>query len=42
MGVPMKVLVTGDQLASGQQKVTVTATTSDIGKIKFDISDNVA
>jgi hypothetical protein len=42
MGVPMKVTVTGDQLASGQQKVTVTATTSDIGKIKFDISDNVA
>jgi len=42
MGVPLKVTITGDKLTNGEQKVTVTATTSDIGKIKFDISDNVA
>ena len=42
MGVPMKVAVAGEPLAAGAQKVTVAATTSDIGKIKFDISDNVA
>ncbi len=41
MGVPMKVTVAGDKLAAGQQKVTVAATTSDIGKIKFDINDTV-
>lgn len=41
MGVPIKVSVACDQLASGQQKVTVAATTSDIGKIKFDINDTV-
>ncbi len=41
MGIPMKVSVTGDQLAAGQQKITVAATTSDIGKIKFDINDTV-
>jgi len=42
MGVPLKVSVTGDKLAAGAQKVTVAATTSDIGKIKFDINDTVA
>ena len=42
MGVPLKVAVAGDKLADGTQKVTVAATTSDIGKIKFDISDTVA
>lgn len=42
MGIPMKVAVMGEQLATGVQKITVAATTSDIGKIKFDISDNVA
>ena len=42
MGVPIKVSVAGDQLAAGAQKVTVAATTTDIGKIKFDISDNIA
>lgn len=41
MGVPMKVSITGDKLAAGTQKLTVAATTSDIGKIKFDISDTV-
>ena len=42
MGVPMKVSVAGEKLAAGAQKITVAATTSDIGKIKFDISDTVA
>jgi hypothetical protein len=42
MGVPLKVAVAGDKLASGSQKVSVAATTSDIGKIKFDFSDTVA
>ncbi len=41
MGVPMKIMVIGDKLAAGTQKVSVSATTSDIGKIKFDISDAV-
>jgi hydroxymethylglutaryl-CoA reductase (NADPH) len=42
MGVPMKIAVTGDSLAAGIQKITVAATSSDIGKIKFDISDTIA
>ena len=42
MGNPMIVSVTGDKLAPGAQKVNVAATTSDIGTIKFDISDTVA
>jgi hypothetical protein len=42
MGTAFKVSVAGEKLAAGVQKVTVAATTSDIGKIKFDISDNVA
>jgi len=42
MGVLLKVTVTGDKLIAGTQKITVAATTSDIGKIKFDISDTVA
>jgi len=42
MGVPLKVTVAGDKLAAGAQKVSVSATTSDIGKIKFDISDTIA
>jgi len=42
MGVPLKVEVAGDQLAAGAQKISVAATTTDIGKIKFDINDTVA
>jgi len=42
MGVPLKVSVVGEKLAVGAQKISIAATTSDIGKIKFDISDNVA
>ena len=41
MGVPMKIVVAGDKLPAGAQKVSVAATTSDIGKIKFDVSDTV-
>ncbi|MBV6395768.1 MAG: hypothetical protein HFACDABA_01350 [Anaerolineales bacterium] len=41
MGVPLTVSVVGEKLTAGTQKITVSATTSDIGKIKFDISDNV-
>ena len=41
MGVPIKVSVSGEKLTPGAQKITVAATTSDIGKIKFDINDNV-
>jgi hypothetical protein len=42
MGVPLKVTIVGEPLAAGPQKITVAATTSDIGKIKFDINDTVA
>jgi len=41
MGVPITVSVAGEKLGTGAQKITVAATTSDIGKIKFDISDTV-
>ena len=39
--VKMGVLVQGEPLAAGAQKISVTATTSDIGKIKFDVKDNI-
>lgn len=42
MGNPINISVAGDRLPAGAQKITVAATTSDIGKIKFDISDTVA
>lgn len=42
MGVPLKVAVAGEKLPAGAQKVSVSATTTDIGKIKFDINDTVA
>ena len=42
MGVPLKVAVTGEKLTAGEQRITVAATTSDIGKIKFDIVDKIA
>jgi hypothetical protein len=41
MGVPLRVLVQGDPLPAGEVKVSVTATTSDIGKIKFDVKDKL-
>ena len=42
MGVPLKVSIVGEKLSAGEHRITVAATTSDIGKIKFDISDKVA
>jgi hypothetical protein len=42
MGNVLKVSVTGDKLATGTQKVTIAAVSSDIGKLKFDITDTVA
>jgi hypothetical protein len=41
IGVPLRVLVQGDPLPAGDVKVSVTATTSDIGKIKFDVKDKI-
>jgi hypothetical protein len=42
MGMPITVSISGEKLDPGPQMITVTATTSDIGKIKFDIRDSVA
>jgi hypothetical protein len=42
MGMILKVVVTGDKLAPGPQKITVAGTSSDIGKFKFDLTDTVA
>jgi hydroxymethylglutaryl-CoA reductase (NADPH) len=42
MGIPIKVSITGEPLTPGQHKVSVAATTSDIGMIKFEINDTVA
>ena len=41
MGVPLRVTVQGDPLPAGDVKISVTATTSDIGKIKFDVKDKI-
>jgi hypothetical protein len=37
----LRVGVTAEKLAPGVQRVSVSATTTDIGRIKFDISDTV-
>lgn len=42
MGTLLKIVVAGDKLAPGAQKITVAGTSSDIGKFKFDIADTVA
>jgi hypothetical protein len=42
MGVAITVKIVGDKLPAGLQKISVSATTRDIGKIKFDISDKVS
>jgi hypothetical protein len=42
MGVLITVRVAGEKLTKGPQKIGVTATTSDIGRIKFEISDSVS
>ena len=42
MGAPVKLSIVGNMLAVGEQKISVAATTSNIGRIKFDINDKVA
>jgi hydroxymethylglutaryl-CoA reductase (NADPH) len=41
MSVPLRIMVQGKSLPAGDVKVSVTATTSDIGKIKFDVKDKI-
>ena len=41
MGIPMKIKIAGDNLPPGPQKVSVTAISADIGKLKFDFTDTV-
>jgi hypothetical protein len=41
LGNIIQVGVTGGKLAPGPQRLTVEATSTDIGRIKFDISDTV-
>lgn len=41
MGIPMKVRIGGDRLPAGSQKVSVTAVSADIGKLKFEFTDMV-
>ncbi len=42
MGMPFTVAVSGEPLAAGAQKISLTAMISEIGKIKIDITDTVA
>lgn len=42
LGSPFTVTVVGDKLPAGEQRITVAATSTDVGKIKFDIIDTVA
>lgn len=42
IGVPFEVRVIGDRLEAGMQKITVSATTSDIGRIKFEINETIS
>ncbi len=41
MGTPLRVVVQGAPLPAGDAKVSVAATSSDIGKVKFDIKEKV-
>jgi hypothetical protein len=41
MGLPLKVTVAGDKLAPGSHRIAVAAMTIDIGRIKFDFTDNI-
>jgi hypothetical protein len=41
MGIPMKINISGAQLAAGNHKIAVAATTSDIGMIKFEFNDKI-
>ncbi len=42
MGTTLRVLVQGARLNPGSQKITVAATSGEIGKVKLDFSDTVA
>jgi len=42
VGILITVKISGERLQPGTQKVNVSATTSDIGMIKFDFSDTVS
>ena len=42
MGNIIHIMLTGDKLSPGAQKLSVSATSSDIGKFKFEVSDTVA
>jgi hydroxymethylglutaryl-CoA reductase (NADPH) len=42
VGTLIKVSITGEKLTAGLQKINVTAISSDIGQIKFDISDTLS
>jgi hypothetical protein len=42
VGMPFKVSVFGNPLEPGAYKITVVATTSDIGRIKFEINETVS
>jgi hydroxymethylglutaryl-CoA reductase (NADPH) len=39
VNVPFRVIVRGDRLAPGARKVSVVATSTDIGAFKFDLND---
>jgi hypothetical protein len=42
VGVPFRILVRGEKLGAGTQKIKVKATSADIGGLSFDIADTVA
>ncbi len=41
MGTPLRVTVHGAPVPAGDAKISVTTTSSDIGKVKFDIKDKI-
>jgi len=41
VGVPFRIVVRGEKLGKGRQKITVRATSTDIGGLAFDIADVV-
>ena len=41
MGAPLRVIIQGDPLPAGDVQISVTATSSDIGQIKFDVKDTI-
>ena len=41
IGGLLRIMVQGDPLPAGDVKVSVTATSSDIGKLKFEVKDNI-